>query len=275
MDDLDKVISTISRSVVRGRLAYFGAAADPRFWDDHWRRSFDPRIYESTRKGDVVAFYDAPFRRWLPRDGRILEAGCGFGHHVLALRARGYDAEGVDFAPETIDLVKRHVPDVPVRQSDATALDVSDGYYAGYISLGVVEHREEGPNPYIEEAWRVLAPGGVAIFTVPCFNPFRQWKARRGFYRGSPLDHGFYQYAFSRDEFCELLRGAGFVIAEVSYFDPIKGLKDEIPALGRMLRWRYLGWRLNRLLDQMFRAFPHLSNSLGHMLLVVARKAKA
>lgn len=269
---LDKAMPTVMRKVVQGRLAYFGAAADPGFWDDHWRGNFDPRIYEGARKGDVVAFYDAPFRRWLPRDGRILEAGCGFGHHVLALRARGYHAEGVDFAPQTIDLVKRHAPDVPVRQGDATALDVSDGYYAGYISLGVVEHREDGPEPYIEEAWRVLAPGGVAIFTVPCFNALRQWKARRGFYRGSPGDRAFYQYAFARDAFHGLLRDAGFVIAEDSYFDPIKGLKDEIPALGRMLRWPYLGWRLNRLLDRMFRAFPRLSDSLGHMLLVVAQK---
>ena len=35
--------------------------------------------------------------------------------------------------------------DLPVREGDVTRLDVRDGSFAGYVSLGVMEHRREGP----------------------------------------------------------------------------------------------------------------------------------
>jgi SAM-dependent methyltransferase len=265
-------MSKLVRSVASNRLEYYAERTDPEFWDRHWARSFDPQIYDGPAKGDLVRFYEGPFMQWLPRPGRIVEAGCGFGHLVLALRARGYDAEGVDTAESTVALVRTHRPDLPIRVGDVTRLDVPDGHYAGYISLGVVEHRKEGPQPFLDEALRVLAPDGVAIFTIPWFNRFRAWKGRRGFYRGDASGCDFYQYAFSRDEFVSILRRTGFEVMECSSFDSVKGLKDEVPLLGHLLRLPYLGWRANREIERLLRKFPGFAQSVDHMMLIVARK---
>lgn len=74
---------------------------------------------------------------------------------VVTLNARGYDIEGVDYAEETIEQLKVLFPDLPVRVGEVTNLDVEDGHYSGYISLGVIEHCKEGPEPFLREACRV------------------------------------------------------------------------------------------------------------------------
>ena len=87
---------------------------------------------------------------------------------MIALRARGFKhIEGIDWGERTIGIVKKVYPDLPVKVGDATRVDVPDDHFNAYLSLGVVEHRQEGPEPYLAEAFRVLKPGGYAFISVP------------------------------------------------------------------------------------------------------------
>lgn len=261
------------RTVESNRLVYYRTRPDQSYWTCHWEETFTPALYDEARAG-VLGEFEGMFGRWLPRQGRILEAGCGLGQWVLALRARGWDAEGVEWADETVRAVKQRLPDLPVRPGDVTALDVADGTYAGYISLGVVEHREQGPQPFLTEAFRVLAPGGIAMISVPFFNSVRQWRARKGAYAGAPKGLEFYQYAFMQDEFADLVRQAGFHIEEITSYSPVKGLKDELSWLKwlRFTRWAYRLDRIFRAFGPAYRRFVH---PCCHMLMVVARKPAA
>ncbi len=126
----------------------------------------------------------------------------------MALRQRGWLVEGVDYSEDTVAALHELFPDLPIRIADVTQLDVPDGHYGGYISIGVVEHRREGPEPFLSEALRVLRSGGIAVITVPYLNSLRRLKARWGCYRGASHGLPFYQYAFSADEICEYLRSA-------------------------------------------------------------------
>jgi SAM-dependent methyltransferase len=246
--------------------------ADVGFWEQHWHNHFSADIYGKAERGWLAEWFETPFTVWLPRQGLIVEAGCGLGHLVLALRTRGYETEGVEMASATVELVKDCRPDLPIRVGDVTRLDVPDGYYGGYISLGVVEHRGEGPGIFLNEAWRVLKHGGVALVSVPCFNPLRRFKARLRLYRGAAEGLQFYQYAFTEREFNDLMKDCGFEVVDSVSYDPFKGLKDEIPGLRRILEWRYVGSRLKRLLKILFRHCPGFSQGVGHMLLVVGKK---
>lgn len=257
------------RIVENGRLAYYLETADVGFWNNHWKTYFSVESYAGAEAGALGPLEEV-FTSHLPRPGRILEAGCGLGHYVVALRARGYQVEGVDWAEEIVAAVRSLYPGLSIRVGDAMRLDVPDGYYAGYISLGVVEHRHGGPEPYLREAWRVLKPGGVAIISVPCFHPLRQLKARLGLYRGRPDGLEFYQYAFSEAEFTALLQAARFEVIEWRLYGGFKGVKDEIPLLRQMFRWRGIGWRLQRWLQ----AWEWAERNLGHLILFVCRKAQ-
>jgi SAM-dependent methyltransferase len=255
------------RIVESGRLAYYLEAADADFWDNHWKTYFSAEIYAGSEAGALGPLEEV-FISHLPRAGHILEAGCGLGYYVVALGVRGYCVEGVDWSEETVAAVKSLYPDLPIRVGDATRLEAPDGYYSGYISLGVVEHRREGPGPFLQEAYRVLAPGGVVFISVPYFHLLRCLKARLGIYRGRPEGLEFYQYAFTETEFAGLLQAAGFEIVDRMLYGGFKGVKDEIPLLRRMAGWRGIGWRLQRWLSRGW-----IERNLGHMILFVCRKA--
>jgi SAM-dependent methyltransferase len=212
--------------------------------------------------------FEEPFLRYLPRDGRVVDAGCGLGQYVLALRVRGYDVEGVEWGSGTVAAVRVLYPDLPIRVGDVTHLEVPDGHYAGYISLGVVEHRREGPEPFLREAFRVLSPGGVACISVPYFHPLRRLKACLGLYRGQTGDLEFYQYAFTETEFIRFLQEAGFKVTDRMLYDGFKGLKDEISPLRQMIEWRGIG----RLVKRWLVSWKWAEQNFGHMILYVCRK---
>lgn len=263
----DKPTYLAERRVEGQRLAYYMTTANARFWDQHWQAHLSLEAYGSAEQG-ALGWLEEPFARYLPKQGRILEAGCGLGHYVLALRVRGYDAEGVEWGTETVQAVRTLYPDLPIRVGDVTRLEVPDGYYSSYISLGVVEHCREGPEPFLQEAYRVLEPGGIAFISVPYFHPLRRLKAQLGLYQGQPDNREFYQYAFTEIEFAGFLHEAGFEIIDRMPYDGFKGVKDEIPLLRHMLKWRGLGWRLQRWL----RSWEWAERNLGHMILFVGRK---
>ena len=135
------------RCVEKGRLVYYTSTADANFWDNLWQTYFDPATYDWADTGPHLGYLEQPVLKYLPKAGPILEAGCGLGLYVAILRARGYAVEGVEWGRETVETVLSVRPDLPIRVGDVTYLEVPDGYYSGYISLGVVEHRLEGPEP--------------------------------------------------------------------------------------------------------------------------------
>jgi SAM-dependent methyltransferase len=261
-----KSVVSNARRVEGHRLVYYRVEADAAFWDAHWKPYVSPQVYEGAEHG-YLGEYEEIFAAYLPKEGRILEAGCGIGKLVLSLRVRGYDIEGVEWGAETVQAVRSHYPDLPIRVADVTKLDVPDSFYSGYISLGVVEHREQGPEPFLDEANRVLERGGVALISVPFFHPLRQFKGQMGFYRCRINGLKFYAYAFTKAEFSNLLRNAGFNIIECVAYDLFKGIGDEIPLMCRIFKMRGIGWRLNLWLKS-----SQLGKNLGHMALFVCQK---
>ena len=156
------------------------------------------------------------FEGYLPKDAPILEAGCGLGAWVVYLSDRGYDIAGIDNDASVIERLKAWKPTLDVRFGDIRKLPYEDGVLAAIISLGVMEHFEDGCEAALNETRRVLKPGGLLFFTVPTNNPFRrvfahpmrscylQWRKRRG-----DSIH-FAEYRFSRGEVETLLRAHGF-----------------------------------------------------------------
>lgn len=261
-------VAKVQRMVVGERLAYYRQAASAEYWDEVWAGEETRELYERAKKGEL-GYYEEIFPAYLPQKGRILEAGCGLGQFVIALRARGYEVEGVDYGRQTIEFIHHQFPELPVRLGDVTRLDVRDGFYQGYISLGVMEHRKEGPEPFLREAYRILAPGGMALISVPYLNFLRRIKLKTGVFKGSTQGLDFYQYAYSRKEFDQLLHRAGFEVVAHRQYGGFKGVKDEMPFLSKWFEVPQVGWRLRKFLMNWHWA----ENHMGHMMVYVCRKA--
>ena len=107
----------IARCVEGQRLVYYRSKPDADYWDLHWQRNSIDDLYEHAKRG-YLGHFEKPFISHLPKKGLILEAGCGLGQYVLALRKRGYEVEGVDWAAGTIKAVLEKFPDLPISKAD-------------------------------------------------------------------------------------------------------------------------------------------------------------
>jgi len=258
------------RRVSKGRLIWYRSDVGEQFWENQWERHFSLRFYDPYKQGQL-GMYKALFCRFLPKTGRILEAGCGLGQYVVALEERGYTVDGVDLALESLKKVGTVNPEVRLYAGAVERLPVADGCYAGYISLGVVEHRESGPEVYLREAARVLQDDGIAIFTVPHFNNLRRLVSSTKTSAASVPGVMFYQYGFTREEFTSLLEDAGFRIIFRGGLDVLKGLRDEFPRFKSWFDRRpQSSFRSN--LGRVLERIPVLKSHIGHMLVIVAKK---
>jgi SAM-dependent methyltransferase len=208
------------------------------YWDELWSSSHYEYIRDNAAHLKLGEFKE-PFLKYLPQDSPILEAGCGTGKFVWALRALGYQVEGIDFAEDTIAQIKQVDSSLDVRIGNINSIDRPNNYYGGYISIGVLEHNFKGQEQGVAEAYRVLKPGGIGIITVPYIN-----SKRRRLWEKVPevktlkLSNGlvFYQDHLDIRTFRQLLAAKGFI------------LKEEYPYLlfGGLIR----DWRLGRWLNR-------------------------
>jgi len=187
---------------------------DKRFsWDMEWKGM----LGETFSMHDLIAYFEQTdtslfkiFLKHLPKRGRILEAGCGFGHWVIILGQHGYDIEGVDTSPTSIRTCKKVFPKARVRHGDVGALKFHNKSLAAYVSIGVVEHTLKGPHKLLREAYRVLEHDGKLLCSVPWMSPYRRMTVKKA--RMPKKVKNFYQWGFSTKEFREILEEMGFEV---------------------------------------------------------------
>jgi SAM-dependent methyltransferase len=221
------------------------------------------------------------FLRYLPKDEPILEAGCGLGAWVIYLGQRGYRIAGVDNNRKVINSLKQWDPDLNVISGDIEHLPYDNDSLGAYISLGVVEHFEEGPEKPLQEAFRVLKPGGMIFLTVPANNLFRQLIAhplRRLFLLYHALNgrrKHFAEYRYSPAEVRQMIAKAGFLIQET-------GNDDFISKTRSMTLWSefpFLRGKGPYGLNIIGKSFAWIINSISRKILsagvlVIAQKGK-
>lgn len=198
-------------------------------WSDNWKEHSVERVLEIFRYPRVTRLLDT-FRSVLPRDGKVLEGGCGLGPWVIKLRSFGYDVTGVDYDAVSIGKINAYDKSIPLYVSDVEKMPFKDGSFDAYMSLGVLEHFYGGPEKAIREAWRVLKPGGIFLITLPYLNILLRLKLpvlalkRNRFLRklsGRDKKDFYYERYFKVREIKKLLEEGGFTVDKVAPVDHI------------------------------------------------------
>jgi len=214
---------------------------------------------------------DRIFEKYLPRKGKILESGCGLGRWVFYLRKKGYDVTGIDLVEQAVQTARAYDPEAPVFVDDVLHSRFPDDLFAAVISLGVIEHFEEGPEEALAEIKRVLSNDGLLFLSVPTQNLFRLLlinhlkRIKMHLRKLAGHEYLFEEYRYTRGQMTRILVDAGFEIIEMvpdDYFPPKSmGLYVDLP----FLRHKKNRWEMNlvgKLLDRFFRSIsPWLSCS--------------
>jgi SAM-dependent methyltransferase len=125
--------------------------------------------------------------RFFKVDGLTLEAGTGGGRVALALLAAGFNRiEAFDFIPGYIDHARQRDPSGRINFEVMDAVDlryaansVDQAIYSAAMINSIEDHAQR--LRAMQEAHRVLKPGGVAIFSSQAYEIRRQSQVHRLF----------------------------------------------------------------------------------------------
>jgi ubiquinone/menaquinone biosynthesis C-methylase UbiE len=101
--------------------------------------------------------------------GHLLEIGCGAGWESVAWAKAGMKVNSIDLSENALKLAKKNVEhnqvDVDLRHANAEDLPFEDNTFDIVVSFGVL-HQTQSTQRAINEAKRVLKPGGEMIVTL-------------------------------------------------------------------------------------------------------------
>ena len=103
------------------------------------------------------------------RDGRVLDIGIGGGRTVPVLGSTAAEYVGIDYTPAMVDAARRRFPSVRIEHMDARDLSAFrthsfDVVFFSANGIDAVDH--VGRRAVLTEAHRVLAPGGVFVYST-------------------------------------------------------------------------------------------------------------
>lgn len=150
---------------------YFDEKPRCDMWDNMWTAR---TIEQEVEACDIESSPRELFLKYLSKKDKIVEAGCGFGKWVIYLHRLGYDILGIDNNAFAISKLKEYDETLQVEEGDILNINYPDNYFDAYISMGVVEHFEEGPQAALNEAYRLVKPGGLIFVSVPTVNMIRR-----------------------------------------------------------------------------------------------------
>lgn len=133
-------------------------------------------------KAEFQAFYrpqyESQARRILrvtrvPRNGRMLDVGCGRGLRLLSFRRLGLDVHGMDLIPEPVEYVKAELG-VPAVCTDMAGLPTAfePVSFDLVTAFQVIEHVPDA-DEMIASCFTLLKPGGWLVVATPMVDSYQ------------------------------------------------------------------------------------------------------
>ena len=141
---------------------------------------------------------------------RVLDAGCGTGHLLAALRARGdgLSLTGVDVSEAMLARASERLgDDVALYRAPAEQLPFGDGAFDAVVTASSLHHWR-APERGLAQIARVLTVGGGLVVTDWCRESWRMRLMDRYLRLRDPAHH----HALTRVELAAVTADAGFYV---------------------------------------------------------------
>lgn len=110
--------------------------------------------------------------RWVPRNIRVLDIGCGFGESLGYHRNRGCDAHGVEADANILRVAERYGLNVKVGLFNDNSYDEAS---FDYVTLDQVIEHVSDPATLLTDVAKILKPAGRVVLSTP---NAQSWGAR-------------------------------------------------------------------------------------------------
>jgi len=165
-----------------------------------------------------------------PRKGRLLDVGCAGGFLVEEAGKKGWQAQGVELSSYASGYA-RDVLGLDVITNSLGGAAFPSSHFQAMVMDDVIEHFEN-PLVDLQEAWRVLAPGGILMIHTPnAASPWRHLMGKKWIHL-KPDEHLFYFDPHSIDR---LLQKAGFEVIEARACSKATNLQYIAGVAGKLL----------------------------------------
>ena len=187
------------------------AFVDESFYKDwsyeKWKSENQGRSYVSQKlKIDLI-------RRFLSKEDKILDSGCGTGLFCLEAAKQGLNVEGIDPSHMLVER-GRELFQIPLHQGRLE--DFDPGYrYRGIVLWAVLEH-VYNPKALVKRCGHLLGKGGYLFIDVPnhegASNRFKTFLCRKRIKKDDFKHFGFpwHIYAFNKKSLSSLITACGF-----------------------------------------------------------------
>jgi SAM-dependent methyltransferase len=134
----------------------------PEVYDDFYADIYDYLVFNNMKDdyevGEIV-------NKTTPTSkSKILDIGCGTGHHVSYLGAKGLDVLGIDISPSMVKKAKENFPHYKFDVADATDTNKFDpNSFTHILCMYFTIYYFEDKKQLFDNAFRWLMPGGYLI----------------------------------------------------------------------------------------------------------------
>jgi demethylmenaquinone methyltransferase/2-methoxy-6-polyprenyl-1,4-benzoquinol methylase len=141
-------------------LVHRGHASAKKFFNSDTAPSYDlvARLAtfgrDATWKGQILGIISG-------KTGDALDLACGTGILSSMLRANGWNVSGLDLSSEYLQVARKKIGPA-CAEGTAEVLPYRDATFDAVVSSYLVKYADVGM--IAEECWRVLRPGGIAVF---------------------------------------------------------------------------------------------------------------
>jgi ubiquinone/menaquinone biosynthesis C-methylase UbiE len=134
----------------------------PEIYDDFYADIYDYLVFNNLKNdyevGEIVNLSTPS------SSSRILDVGCGTGHHVSSLAAKGLDILGIDISPSMIKKAKESYPDYKFKIADALNGNVFEpDSFTHILCMYFTIYYFKDKKQFFDNCYKWLMPGGYMI----------------------------------------------------------------------------------------------------------------
>jgi len=170
---------------------------------DNIARDYDREFCKTIYFSEELDF----FLSGLPRNAKLLDAGCGTGHIAEYCENKGFDVLGIDLSEGMLEIAKARCKAARFEKKDVENYSYGKGKFDGIIALFILIHLKSFEKT-LKKFHSALRQGGFLFLGMA--------KGKGEFFGKEPLNPEmkmFFKYT-TRKEISQLLEKSGFTITK-------------------------------------------------------------